>query len=86
VDQETYAWREGEVVLFDDTYEHEVFNQTEDLRAVLFLDVDRPMDRTGRWVNAVLVALIRSSAYVRDPIKNVAAWNRRRDQMASGAD
>ena len=76
VDEERYAWQGGEVVLFDDTYEHEVQNHTDELRAVLFVDVLRPMDRLGRWVNAALLALVRSSTYVQAPLKNLRDWNR----------
>ena len=38
---------EGKVVLFDDSCEHEVRNDTDKLRAVLLPDTDRPMDKTG---------------------------------------
>jgi len=78
VDQEIHHWSEGKCLVFDDTYEHEVRNDTEDRRVVLFLDFDRPMDRIGRMANAILVRLIRNSAYVRDPMRNLAAWNRKR--------
>src|SRR3954447_12874807 len=41
---ESYAiWTEGKSIIFDDTYEHEVWNDTEEMRAVLFLDVVRPL-------------------------------------------
>lgn len=40
-DQE-YAWREGEVVLFDDTYLHEAWNRSEQLRVVLIFDLWNP--------------------------------------------
>src|SRR5690606_34295917 len=36
VDDQVCQWREGECLLFDDTYEHEVRNDTPDYRAVLF--------------------------------------------------
>lgn len=78
VDEETRAWREGECMLFDDTYEHEVHNDTPDYRAVLFIDVDRPMDRTGAAFNAFLLRLMQATHYVRDPLRNLADWNRRR--------
>ena len=42
VENETYTWREGEGVLWDDTYEHEVWNRGEGPRVVLLLDVLRP--------------------------------------------
>mgnify|MGYP000231654449 CR=1 FL=1 len=69
-------WEEGKVVLFDDAYEHEVRNDTDEFRAVLFIDIDRPMDRLGTLVNRVIVRLIQASSYVKQPLKNVAAWNR----------
>ena len=69
-------WEEGKVVLFDDAYEHEVRNDTDEFRAVLFIDIDRPMDRIGTLVNQLIVRTIQASSYVKQPLKNVAAWNR----------
>ena len=69
-------WEEGKVVLFDDAYEHEVRNDTDEFRAVLFIDIDRPMDKIGTLVNRIIVRLIQASSYVKQPLKNVAAWNR----------
>ena len=37
-----YRWREGEGVLWDDTYEHEVWNRSDGWRIVFLLDVVRP--------------------------------------------
>lgn len=84
VDRETYCWREGEAVLFDDTYEHEVLNDTPEYRAVLFLDVDRPMDRLGGWFNRGLLRLMQATHYVQDPLRNLAAWNRRLAERRRG--
>ncbi len=39
---ETHRWREGEVVVFDDTYEHEAWNRGTRTRVVLILDVWNP--------------------------------------------
>ncbi len=75
VDDQICHWQEGECLVFDDTYEHEVFNNTDETRVVLFLDFDRPMDRIGRLFNQALIRVIRASAYVKDPLKNLAAWN-----------
>ena len=76
VDDQILHWEEGKVMMFDDTYEHEVHNDTDELRAVLFLDIDRPMDRVGTLFNRFLLRLIQLSPYVRQPIKNLAKWNR----------
>jgi aspartyl/asparaginyl beta-hydroxylase (cupin superfamily) len=69
-------WKEGNVMLFDDTYEHEVLNDTDETRAVLFIDIKRPMDGVGTLFNSVIMKLIHASSYVKQPLKNVAAWNR----------
>jgi beta-hydroxylase len=75
VDDRICHWQTGRCLVFDDTYEHEVRNDTGEVRVVLFLDFDRPMDLPGRLVNRLLIAAIRSSAYVKDPLQNLAAWN-----------
>lgn len=77
VDDQILHWDEGKVILFDDSYEHEVRNDTDELRAVLFIDIDRPMDKVGTAVNKLLFSLIKSSPYVKQPLKNLANWHRR---------
>lgn len=47
-------WREGESMVFDDTYFHRARNGTDDTRVVLWLDLERPIDRPriarlNRW-------------------------------------
>jgi ornithine lipid ester-linked acyl 2-hydroxylase len=84
VDDQICHWEEGRCLVFDDTYEHEVRNDTDEVRVVLFLDFDRPMDRIGKAFNRLLVAVIRGSAYVRDPLKNLAAWNAKVRDDAAG--
>ena len=77
VDEEICYWEEGKCLVFDDTYEHEVLNDTDEWRVVLFLDFDRPMDRIGTWFNQGVLGLIRSSHYFKDPMKNITNWNQR---------
>ena len=43
VDGERYSWRDGEAVIFDETYIHYAENQTDKDRIVLFLDIRRPV-------------------------------------------
>jgi len=76
VDNQRLHWEEGKVIIFDDFYEHEVRNDTDELRAVLFIDVDRPMDKVGTLVNKVFFNLIKISPYVKQPLRNLAKWNR----------
>lgn len=39
---EIHAWREGQCVAFDDTFEHEAWNRSQDIRVVLILDAWNP--------------------------------------------
>lgn len=39
VENEEYEWQEGRVVTFDDSKEHEAWNQSDGIRAVLMIDV-----------------------------------------------
>ena len=47
IDGEAYSWREGEDLLFDETYLHYAENTTSDDRIILFCDVERPLDAVG---------------------------------------
>jgi beta-hydroxylase len=51
VDGERYAWRDGEEVVFDETYLHWAENRTDVERIILFCDIERPMKY--RWAQAV---------------------------------
>ncbi len=43
VDGEPYHWRDGEAVIFDETFIHWAENKTDQLRVILFCDVERPL-------------------------------------------
>ncbi|MDB5796831.1 MAG: lpxO, partial [Paucimonas sp.] len=47
VDGQRYSWRDGQGVLFDETYIHSAYNGTDQQRVILFCDVERPM--RFRW-------------------------------------
>jgi beta-hydroxylase len=75
--RERFHWEEGRVVLFDDTYPHAVWNDTDDERVVLLVDVERPMRWPGRLAWRIARALLRLSPFVRDGWRNQAEWERR---------
>ena len=58
-----YRWREGEDVLFDDTYLHEVWNKSRERRVVLFCDVlrDQTLPPLFRWMNRLMFRLLAGS-------------------------
>jgi len=45
VDGERYHWRDGEAIVFDETFIHYAENATEQRRVILFCDIERPL----RW-------------------------------------
>jgi beta-hydroxylase len=51
VDGQRYSWRDGQGVVFDETYIHWAQNASEGDRIILFCDIERPM-RYG-WAQAV---------------------------------
>lgn len=43
INEEDYIWRDGESVVFDETYIHSAWNNTDTPRIILMTDVDRPL-------------------------------------------
>ncbi len=74
---QTRHWENGRCLLFDDTFEHEVRNDTAEARVVLFIDVDRPLDAIGERCRRMVLGLLRASSYVKRPLANLERWNRR---------
>ena len=54
-----------------------MLNGTDEYRAVLFIDIDRPMDTVGTLFNGFVLRLMQATHYVKDPLRNLADWNRR---------
>ncbi|NWB27347.1 lipid A hydroxylase LpxO [Pseudomonas gingeri] len=50
VDGQNYHWRDGEPVMFDETFIHYAENTTDKDRVILFCDIERPMKY--RWAAA----------------------------------
>jgi beta-hydroxylase len=52
IDGEPYSWRDGEAIVFDETYIHSAINESGMDRLILFADVERPMAfAPARWLN-----------------------------------
>jgi len=78
VEQDVAHWEEGKSLVFDDSFEHEVWNGTRGDRVVLFLDVVRPMVFPGSVYNNLVIALIGLSPFVQLPRWRQRRWNRRK--------
>ena len=68
------TWAEGESLIFDDTYDHEVWNDTDEDRVVLFVDVVRPLRFPMNLVNAGVLKAIAISPYVQDARRRHRRW------------
>lgn len=77
VDGETRHWKEGESLIFDDTYPHEAWNKSDEIRVVLFMDILRPLQFPGTVLNNAILRLIKRSSYIQDAKKNQEAWEER---------
>jgi aspartyl/asparaginyl beta-hydroxylase (cupin superfamily) len=70
-------WEQSESMIFDDTYNHEVWNDTDETRVVLFVDVLRPLPSPWSQINRAIVKAIGYSPFVLDAKRNQEAWERR---------
>jgi beta-hydroxylase len=67
------GWREGEWLVFDETNMHRVWNETDEDRVVLFLQVRRPMTWRGKLAAKALFKMIRHSSFVQDVRRSLSA-------------
>ncbi|BDI61099.1 aspartyl/asparaginyl beta-hydroxylase domain-containing protein [Qipengyuania nanhaisediminis] len=74
VGDERVHWEEGHWTIFDDTYEHEVRNDTEETRIILLCQVKRPLCAPGSWIAAALMRYVECSPFVREAKDNLAGW------------
>jgi ornithine lipid ester-linked acyl 2-hydroxylase len=81
VGNETRHWEEGKATIFDDSYPHEAWNKTDDIRVVLFLDIVRPMRFPLSWINELLLKIIAASPFVQDAYTNQKQWDRRLEKL-----
>ncbi|MDA7966879.1 aspartyl/asparaginyl beta-hydroxylase domain-containing protein [Ruegeria sp.] len=78
VDGTKYSWRDGEVVMFDETYIHHAENETDANRIVLFLDIKRPVWFAPiNWINTVFSNVVMAASATKNrPGDKVGAVNR----------
>ncbi|NJO97755.1 MAG: aspartyl/asparaginyl beta-hydroxylase domain-containing protein [Pleurocapsa sp. CRU_1_2] len=69
-------WLEGKSLLFDDSFVHEAWNKTNEIRVILFMDIVRPTKFPVSVLNLFLINLIRYSPYVKDAYKNQKQWHK----------
>lgn len=61
-----YYWQEGKCFIFDDSIEHEVFNNTNEIRIALFVDFYRPLAFPFNILNRIIYHFILKTKKVTD--------------------
>ena len=74
VGDRTVGWAEGQTLVFDDTWPHEVWNDTAATRIVLLIQFERPLHRAGRALARAFLGGIRRSPFVREARDNLNKW------------
>ena len=68
VEDEVRSWREGESLIFDDSYLHEVWNDSDSYRVVLFVDFLRPLPLPLSWLNRLLIWRISKLPFITEAV------------------
>jgi ornithine lipid ester-linked acyl 2-hydroxylase len=76
VGEDIRHWEEGKSLIFDDTFNHEVWNEKDETRVVLFVDVLRPLPFPESLINRLIVGAIGLSPFVLDAKRNQETWEK----------
>ena len=69
-------WSEGKVLIFDDSFNHEIWNDTDGWRTVLFVDVARPLRQPWHWINLRIISLVQFAPFLRQAGARQKQWAR----------
>jgi ornithine lipid ester-linked acyl 2-hydroxylase len=75
-------WEAGKSMIFDDTFNHEVWNDTDETRVVMFVDILRPLPFPESAINRAIIKAISYSPFVLDAKRNQEAWEKRYRERA----
>lgn len=76
VGSEFTHWEEGKSLVFDDTYDHEVWIDTDKERVVLLIDFARPLPFPVSVLNELMIRLFARSGLVQEILGNLEKGNR----------
>lgn len=68
-------WEEGRALIFDDVFQHEVHNDTDETRIILLIQFRRPAGVLGRLIGRLFLEVVRRSRFVQDARQGIAAWS-----------
>jgi len=70
-------WEEGKCLIFDDTFNHEVWNDTRGFRVVLFVDFARPLRQPWNWMNQRLLKVGALAPFLREANDKQQRWQKK---------
>jgi beta-hydroxylase len=73
VEDQIRGWTPGEFLIFDETFRHEVWNESHEPRVVLFVQVLRPMRWPGRLLGKFFLWTVKRTRFVQDVRRALAA-------------
>ena len=70
-------WEEGRALVFDDTLEHEAWNDSDQTRVVLLVDFARPLRAPARLLNWLVLHSFILRPFIREGLFRARWWERR---------
>jgi beta-hydroxylase len=77
IGNEIRHWTEGKCLIFDDTFNHEVWNDTEGYRVVLFVDFARPLKQPFHAMNEAFLSIGAFAPFLREAGDKQKKWERK---------
>jgi len=71
VGKDIRTWEEGKSLVFDDSHEHEVWNDSDSYRVVLFVDVVRPLIFPLSLVNRAVIWITAHTSSITEPMDRI---------------
>ncbi len=80
VGKDVRSWKEGKSLIFDDSHPHEVWNDVDSQRVVLFVDFLRPVFFPVSLLNRLIVWIISRTPSIAEPMDRVRQYGRAGDK------
>jgi ornithine lipid ester-linked acyl 2-hydroxylase len=77
IDSGFHHWEEGRSLIFDDSYNHEVWNDTSGLRAVLFVDFLRPTGFPANFIQKAIVKMAKWTPFIKASQDRHEKWEQK---------
>ena len=76
IDKNKYTWMDGDDIIFDDTYTHYVYNNTDESRVILFLDIKKEYkNMILNMLNDLLLLVFSYNITTKDIVEKVELYD-----------